>query len=210
LIIIYSTLVNCEDCVVLTSVLVFVYNCIHENKFRSKILIESYSGIRFLKLLLERADTLLEDDSQNFELIYSLISHLIDSGFFPSFYDSLNQPSIQVPTRHQIILLKILDSVFFSSSLKINETSISLCTCIVKGFNSICPQVIFTMQQAESNSIEMENLHLLYTALVLFLQCIGKLSQEEDRKMRECLFKEGIIASSICMFVIMYMCRYIF
>ncbi|CAB4442970.1 unnamed protein product [Rhizophagus irregularis] len=195
---ILSTLVNCEDCVVLTSVLVLVYNCIHENEFRSKTLIESHSGIRFLKLLLERADTLLEDESsQNFELMYALISRLIDFGFFPSLYDSLNHPSIQVPTRHQIILLKILDSVFFSSSLKINETSISLCTRIVKGFNSICPRVIYIMQQAENNSVVMENSHLLYTALVLFLQCIGKLSQEGDREMRECLFKEGIITSSI-------------
>ncbi|GBB96696.1 hypothetical protein RclHR1_02810014 [Rhizophagus clarus] len=202
---ILSTLVNCEDCVVLTSVLVLVYNCIYKNEFRSKTLIESHSGIRFLKLLLERADTLLEEQSsQNFELIYALISRLIDLGFFPLFYDSLNQPSIQSPTRHQIILLKILDLIFFSSSLEINETSISLCTCIAKGFNSICPRAIYTMQQAVNNSVvsstgcedHMENSHLLYNALVLFLQCIGKLSQG-GRKMGECLFQEGITASSI-------------
>jgi hypothetical protein len=62
------------------------------------------------------------------------------------------------------------------------------------------------MQQAENNSEvsstssedQMENSHLLHTALILFLQCIGKLIQEGDRKMRECLFKEGIVASSIC------------
>lgn len=60
------------------------------------------------------------------------------------------------------------------------------------------------MQQAENNSVVMENSHLLYTALVLFLQCIGKLSQEGDREMRECLFKEGIITSSICKFIYLY------
>jgi len=64
------------------------------------------------------------------------------------------------------------------------------------------------MQQAENNSaassvscegqlLEMEDSCLLYTALVLLLQCIGKLSQERDSKISKCLFKEGIIASSI-------------
>ncbi|RIA84548.1 spinocerebellar ataxia type 10 protein domain-containing protein [Glomus cerebriforme] len=204
---ILTALVKCEDSVVLTSVLVLVYNCIYESEFRSKTLIESRSGIRFLILLLERAEALLEDESsQNFELIYALISRLIDLGLFSQFYNILNQPSRQIPTRHQIILLKILDSKFFSS-LKINEFSISLSNCIVRSFNSICSQVIHSMQQAENNSAilstsedqlcEMEDSCLLYTALILFLQCIGKLSQEDDSKLRECLFKEGVITSSI-------------
>ncbi|CAI2164691.1 7506_t:CDS:2 [Funneliformis geosporum] len=75
-------------------------------------------------------------------------------------------------------------------------------------FNSICHQVIYSMLQlVENDSIipssrenrqEMDDSRLLYTGLVLFLQCIGKMSQEGDNKIRECLFKEGIIASSIC------------
>src|SRR5436305_3153132 len=95
---------------------------------------------------------------------YTVVLRLIDLGLFPLLYDSLNKTSRlestsnlipntgenkklvhltsrQVPTQHQITLLKILDSKFFSS-LKIDETSISLCIiCIVRAFNSICPQV---------------------------------------------------------------------
>ncbi|CAI2164435.1 13383_t:CDS:10 [Funneliformis geosporum] len=155
---ILSELVKCDDSVVLTGALILV-------------LIESQPGIRLIKLLLERAEDLLEDESsQNFELIYALVSRLIDFSLFPLLYDSLNQPQ--------------------------------------RVFNSICHQVIYSMLQlVENDSIipssrenrqEMDDSRLLYTGLVLFLQCIGKMSQEGDNKIRECLFKEGIIASSIC------------
>ncbi|CAG8458121.1 1396_t:CDS:2 [Funneliformis mosseae] len=169
---ILSELVKCEDSVVLTGALILVYNCVHESESRR----------------------------------YALVSRLIDFSLFPLLYDSLSQPQRQAPTRHQIILLKILDSKFFSS-LKIDEFSISLCVCIIRAFHSICHQVIYSMQLVENDSImhsksqddqQHEGSRLLYTGLVLFLQCIGKMSQEGDKKVRECLFKEGIIASSIC------------
>jgi len=74
------------------------------------------------------------------------------------------------------------------------------------------------MQQTENDSAipltsredqphEMEDSHLLYTGLVLLLQCIGKMSQEGGSKIRECLFKEGIIASSICEVYFYIICK---
>ncbi|CAG8644016.1 15046_t:CDS:2, partial [Racocetra fulgida] len=83
-----------------------------------------------------------------------------------------------------------------------SNISLYLCTHLLQVFDTICPQVIVSMQQAnivdrENQPQEIEDTSILYTGLVLLLQCFGKLSQDGDDKIRECLFKGGIIASSI-------------
>ncbi|CAG8761304.1 10445_t:CDS:2, partial [Dentiscutata heterogama] len=94
-----------------------------------------------------RAETLLEDEStQNFELIYAIFARIIESDLFPLLFDSLNlSSSEQSLTRRQITLLKFLDSKLFSS----DSIDISLPSCIylLQIFDTICPQVIFSMQQ---------------------------------------------------------------
>lgn len=45
---------------------------------------------------------------------------------------------------------------------------------------------------------EIEENRLMFTGLVLLLQCFGSLSQDGDNKMCECLFKEGIVSTVIC------------
>ncbi|KAF0354774.1 Essential cytoplasmic protein Ctr86 [Gigaspora margarita] len=201
-----SKLVGHNDNTILTGCLVFIYNCIFESESRRKSLVTSDSGTRILQRLLDRAETLLEDEStQNFELIYAIFARIIESDLYPILFDSLNLSSSgQSLTRRQIILLKLLDSKLFSS----DSTDISLSTCIylLQIFDTICPQVIFSMQQVdiidrENQPQEIEDTSILYTGLVLLLQCFGKLSQDENDKIRECLFKGGIIASSISLLV---------
>ncbi|CAG8766906.1 7132_t:CDS:10, partial [Cetraspora pellucida] len=167
-----------------------------------KSLVTSGSGMCILQRLLDRAETLLEDEStQNFELTYESVVYS-ESDLFPLLFDSLNPPSSlgQSLARRQITLLKLLDSKLFSS----DSANISLysCTRLLQIFDTICPQVIFSMQQVnivdrENQPQEIEDTSILYTGLVLLLQCFGKLSQDGNDKIRECLFKGGIIASSI-------------
>ncbi|RIB16576.1 spinocerebellar ataxia type 10 protein domain-containing protein [Gigaspora rosea] len=201
-----SKLAGHNDNTILTGCLVFIHNCIFESESRRKSLVTSDSGTRILQRLLDRAETLLEDEStQNFELIYAIFARIIESDLYPLLFDSLNLSSSgQSLTRRQIILLKLLDSKLFSS----DSIDISLSTCIylLQIFDTICPQVISSMQQVdivdrENQPQEIEDTSILYTGLVLLLQCFGKLSQDENDKIRECLFKGGIIASCISLLV---------
>ncbi|CAG8807067.1 29294_t:CDS:2, partial [Racocetra persica] len=196
-------LVGHDDSIILTGCLVFVHNCIFESEPRRKSLVTSGSGMCILQRLLDRAETLLEDEStQNFELIYAIFARIMESDLFPLLFDSLNSPLSlgQSLARRQITLLKLLDSKLFSSDS--SNISLYLCTHLLQVFDTICPQVIFSMQQAnivdrENQPQEIEDTSILYTGLVLLLQCFGKLSQDGDDRIRECLFKGGIIASTL-------------
>ncbi|CAG8465761.1 12145_t:CDS:2 [Acaulospora colombiana] len=71
-------------------------------------------------------------------------------------------------------------------------------------FTVLCPQVIYLMQQSKHTAVsgedklqESEDTELMITGLVILLECLGKLSQDVDNGIRECLFKEGIIATCI-------------
>ncbi|RHZ79030.1 hypothetical protein Glove_152g14 [Diversispora epigaea] len=209
-----STLANYGDTGMLTSCLVLVNNCIFESDTRSKALIYSESGNRLLKILLDKAETLLEDE--NFELIYTVVSRLIDFDLFPTLYDSFNQHSSnQIPTQRQIILLKLLDSKLHSTINISNSFSFHSCTFLLKLFNSLCPQVINLMKQLEvENSTsetnvsleddvpqEIEENRLLFSGLVLLLQCFVSLSQDGNNKICGCLFKEGIISTVISLLI---------
>ncbi|CAG8738829.1 1283_t:CDS:2, partial [Acaulospora morrowiae] len=46
---------------------------------------------------------------------------------------------------------------------------------------------------------EIEDTRSTFTGLVLLLQCLGKLSQDEDSKIRECLFNEEVVATCIAL-----------
>ncbi|CAG8590089.1 6698_t:CDS:10 [Diversispora eburnea] len=207
-----STLARYGDNGTLTSCLVLVHNCIFESDTR-RALVCSGSGNRLLKFLLDKTETLLEDE--NFELIYTIVSRLIDFDLFPTLYDSLNTYSKQIPTHNQIILLKLLDSKLHSTINISNSFSFHSCTFLLKLFNSLCPQVINLMKQLEiENSTsetnvsleddvpqEIEENRLLFSGLVLLLQCFVSLSQDGNNKICECLFKEGIVSTVIFLLI---------
>ncbi|CAG8469546.1 6007_t:CDS:10 [Paraglomus occultum] len=198
-----------EDEVSLTSLLMLVYNSIHNSKARSKILVESPTGIDLLKYLLCKAELLLADEnSKRFEMIYAVISELIDLDFFPILYD---MPSISArrdqPNRHQIALLKFLDSKLHSSDPGQTQLSPSSTTHLACIFQQLSPHIINSMKEATNDSLSdqareiqpelMENRSTLYTALILLLQCFGNLSQSEDENTRASLFSGGVVAVAI-------------
>ncbi|CAG8713622.1 4659_t:CDS:2, partial [Scutellospora calospora] len=154
----------------------------------------SSSGMRILQRLLDRAETLLEDETTlGYSFIYKITHHFVDNPKLIPFLDFR-----QSLTRRQITLLKILDSKLFSSDS--TDISLSSCAHLSQIFNTICPQVIVSMQQVgiddqENQPQEIENTSILFTGLVLLLRCFGILSQDGNNKIRECLFKGGIIES---------------
>ncbi|KAG9302289.1 hypothetical protein G9A89_008780 [Geosiphon pyriformis] len=205
-------LVSSGDDETLLSTLVLIYQCIHESEERSKFLVESKVGLRLLKILLNEAEKRIEDEkSKCFELIYSVISRLIDINLFPSLFKALN-PSSNRPniTYHQITLLKLLDSKLYLISKSAHMTSPAIpfdsCIYLVNLLNIFSPVVIFSMQpnNGNQNYIESglpkeEDMVLLNTGIVLLLQSIGNLIQVGDNKLRVSLFKEGVIPNCIAL-----------
>jgi len=112
------------------------------------------------------------------------------------------------PSRHQIALLKFLDSKLHSSDpgqTQLSPSSTTHLTCILQ---QLSPHIINSMKEATNDDLSdqarenqpelMENRSMLYTALILLLQCFGKLSQSEDENTRASLFSGGVVAVCIC------------
>ncbi|CAJ0842887.1 16208_t:CDS:10 [Entrophospora sp. SA101] len=221
-----STLVSFDDTILLKSTLIFIYNCIFKNKLLSDIFMKSKIGMNLLKTFLEKTDSLFNCNSgeQFVEIVYSMVSNLINFGYYPIMFDYLTDSSSQIPSKNQLVLIKFLEAMFDTTSTivsenikitedddstTINNFSINSCISLAKSLNNISPTVISILIYKKPTSsspptvpvtsklYDDDGISHLLNVLTLILQCIAALTCKCDKQLHECLFKENVIECCI-------------
>ncbi|KAG0304779.1 hypothetical protein BGZ97_001344 [Linnemannia gamsii] len=85
-----STLAAIEDETIVLSTVMFCYNCVFESQERSKLLFSTKAGRKLLKqLMIESHATSGKEERKSFDMIYTLVSHLIEQDFSEQLYEAL-------------------------------------------------------------------------------------------------------------------------
>ncbi|KAJ3571925.1 hypothetical protein NP233_g3434 [Leucocoprinus birnbaumii] len=112
-------LLSSPDAKTLLSTLIFISNCLHESRKRTKLLCKTNVGIRMCISLLDNMLRLFEADegsvgAQAFDIGYTILSRIIEEGLAAPLYKQfIIQDEIITP--HQTTLLKIIDSYLQSN-----------------------------------------------------------------------------------------------
>ncbi|CAG8481163.1 4232_t:CDS:10, partial [Ambispora gerdemannii] len=171
-----SKLASCGDDIVLLSTLVLVFNTMHDNESRCKALIESSVGARLLKIILHEAGSSIneagvkgeKEAKKSFELIYALISRIIELDLFPLLFEKLydsEEAKTNGLTQNQIVLLKLLYSKLFNDNSPLLLSTLSqACSYLVRLFNSITPEIIKEMEAIKNQqSVIYDNNTSIFT-----------------------------------------------
>nr|CAG8588704.1 8308_t:CDS:10 [Entrophospora candida] len=161
----------------------------------SDIFMKSKIGMNLLKTFLEKTDSLFNCNSgeQFVEIVYSMVSNLINFGYYPIMFDYLTDSSSQIPSKNQLVLIKFLEAMFdttstiVSENIKITEDNDST---TINNFSVNSLPVTSKLYDDDGIS------HLL-NVLTLILQCIAALTCKCDKQLHECLFKENVIECCI-------------
>ncbi|KAG0235497.1 hypothetical protein BGW41_000742 [Actinomortierella wolfii] len=85
-----STLAASHDEMILMSTLMLCYNAVFGSRERSELLLSSSSGKKLLRhLMMESEAKSNKEDHQSFEMIFTLVDHLLDCGLFQQLYEAL-------------------------------------------------------------------------------------------------------------------------
>ncbi|CAH1764048.1 6016_t:CDS:10 [Entrophospora sp. SA101] len=192
----------------------------------SDIFMKSKIGMNLLKTFLEKTDSLFNCNSgeQFVEIVYSMVSNLINFGYYPIMFDYLTDSSSQIPSKNQLVLIKFLEAMFDTTSTivsenikitedddstTINNFSINSCISLAKSLNNISPTVISILIYKKPTSsspptvpvtsklYDDDGISHLLNVLTLILQCIAALTCKCDKQLHECLFKENVIECCI-------------
>ncbi|KAF5362419.1 hypothetical protein D9756_002436 [Leucocoprinus leucothites] len=114
-------LLGSPDAKTLLSTLVFILNCLHGSRKRTKLLCKTDVGVRMCVSLLDNMLHLFEADegsigAQAFDIGYTILSHIIEQGLAASLYKQFTIQD-EIITPHQTTLLKIIDSYLQSNQM---------------------------------------------------------------------------------------------
>ncbi|KAG0046810.1 hypothetical protein BGZ89_005187 [Linnemannia elongata] len=85
-----STLAAIEDETIALSTVMLCYNCVFESQERSALLFSTKAGQKLLKQLMIESHAISgKEDRKSFEMIYTLVSHLIEQDFAEQLYEAL-------------------------------------------------------------------------------------------------------------------------
>ncbi|KAF9119323.1 hypothetical protein BGW39_000389 [Mortierella sp. 14UC] len=85
-----STLAAIEDETIVLSTVMLCYNCVFESHKRSSLLFSTKTGRNLLRqLMAESHATSAKEERKSFEMIYTLINHLIEQDFIEQLYEAL-------------------------------------------------------------------------------------------------------------------------
>ncbi|KAF8943691.1 hypothetical protein BGZ47_005153 [Haplosporangium gracile] len=98
-----STLAGIEDETIVLSTVMLCYNCVFESQERSALLFSTKGGQKLLKqLMIESHATSGKDDRKSFEMIYTLVSHLIEQDFAEKLYEALRDQDTEGEEEYKI------------------------------------------------------------------------------------------------------------
>ncbi|KAJ2934873.1 hypothetical protein H1R20_g2233, partial [Candolleomyces eurysporus] len=147
----------------LLTTLIFILNCIHGSRKRTKLLAKSAIGVRICITLLDDMLKLFEADEESeagkaFNVGYAIFTRLIEEGTVPDLYKKFTMPDEMI-TPHQTTLLKLVDSYLQSIQLDISttpevailQTHVSLGPFLAKRFFTLSNYAQTAMQKALGN-----------------------------------------------------------
>ncbi|KAF9123541.1 hypothetical protein BGX30_001409 [Mortierella sp. GBA39] len=98
-----STLAAIEDETIVLSTVMLCYNCVFESQERSALLFSTKAGQKLLKqLMIESHATSGKEDRKSFEMIYTLVSHLIEQDFAEQLYEALKDQDVDGEEEYKI------------------------------------------------------------------------------------------------------------
>ncbi|TFK18978.1 hypothetical protein FA15DRAFT_674855 [Coprinopsis marcescibilis] len=111
---------------ILLTTLIFMLNCIHGSRKRTKMLAKTTIGARVCVTLLDDMLRLYEAEEETeggkaFNVGYAIFTRLIEEGTVPDLYKKFNMPD-EIITPHQTTLLKLVDSYLQSIQLDISTS----------------------------------------------------------------------------------------
>ncbi|KAF6761575.1 spinocerebellar ataxia type 10 protein domain-containing protein [Ephemerocybe angulata] len=149
----------------LLTTLIFILNCIHGSRRRTKLLAKSTIGARICVALLDDMLRLFEEEEESeggkaFNVGYAIFTRLIEEGTVPDLYKKFTMPD-EIITPHQTTLLKLVDSYLQSIQLDISttaevdvlQTHVALGPFLAKRFFTLSNYAQAAMQRAIGSSI---------------------------------------------------------
>ncbi|KAF9544454.1 hypothetical protein EC957_012056 [Mortierella hygrophila] len=98
-----STLAAIEDETIVLSTVMLCYNCVFESQERSSLLFSTKAGQKLLKqLMIESHATSGKEDRKSFEMIYTLVNHLIEQDFAEQLYEALRDQDVDGEEEYKI------------------------------------------------------------------------------------------------------------
>ncbi|KAG2011693.1 hypothetical protein CC2G_011781 [Coprinopsis cinerea AmutBmut pab1-1] len=152
-----------DDRTLLTT-LIFILNCIHGSRKRTKMLAKTAIGARVCVALLDGMLRLYEAEEESeggkaFNVGYAIFTRLMEEGAVPELYKKFNMPD-EIITPHQTTLLKLVDSYLQSIQLDIStspageilQTHVALGPFLAKRFFTLSNYAQKAMQRSLESS----------------------------------------------------------
>ncbi|KAF9005974.1 spinocerebellar ataxia type 10 protein domain-containing protein [Cyathus striatus] len=153
-----SRLLGSPDARTLLTTLIFISNCIHDSKKRTKMLTKTDIGTRICISLLDDMLRLYDaaegtEGAEAFDIGYGIFSKLIEENLIPDLYKKFMMQD-EIITPHQTTLLKLVDSYLQANRLSAGSLSRSE---LIKLQNSLGPFVtkcFFTLSTYAKQSVQ--------------------------------------------------------
>ncbi|KAF9453597.1 hypothetical protein P691DRAFT_658323 [Macrolepiota fuliginosa MF-IS2] len=157
-------LLGSPDAKTLLSTLIFISNCLHESRKRTKLLCKASVGVRVCVCLLDNMLRLFEaedgtEGARAFDIGYTILSRIIEEGLAAPLYKQfilhVSVPTFcyEIITPHQTTLLKIIDS-YLQSNQSTPQTPIKPETLQIHiSLTPMLTRAFFSLSRYAQNSI---------------------------------------------------------
>ncbi|KAK9729066.1 Ataxin-10 [Basidiobolus ranarum] len=191
---------KCKDTSAVTVVLVLIFNCIHGVGSRSsEEFVTSAVGIALIRSMLQLAESTLDnEESKTFELVYGIVTRLIEQGHYSILFERLAEASGTI-SFDQSILLKILDARLSSDEQAEELIDDSTISHMIKSFIKVAGFAVDVLKKTELTVSDygVGEMSIAYSAIVLFLQTFSKLTHNPNIELANKCTREGLLAAVI-------------
>ncbi|KAI7908156.1 spinocerebellar ataxia type 10 protein domain-containing protein [Cokeromyces recurvatus] len=190
---IWSYILSKNNDNLIMSALVLIINCIRGNKERCDLLVNRKLGKDILAAILGDIERLHgNEESKNFELGYTILSELINFGYYKKLFIEVDDYSDKdILSDHQIILLKILDSKVHGHKEAFpefmnHEESLQFLTQQFVLIGKETLKVLISIKEQGASQLQPDQISNVYTGIALLFQIINQLFilDQEDQQIR--------------------------
>ncbi|ORX96922.1 hypothetical protein K493DRAFT_216679 [Basidiobolus meristosporus CBS 931.73] len=148
---------------------------------------------------MELAEANLENEnSKVFELIYEIITRLIEQGHYSVLFNNLTEGSSCIST-NQSTLLKILDARLNSDEHAEELIDDATLSHMIESFLSTSEFAINILKRTDlsTSNYAVGEMSTAYSAIVLFLQSFSKLTNKPNIELANKCTREGLLGAAI-------------
>ncbi|KAF9462934.1 spinocerebellar ataxia type 10 protein domain-containing protein [Collybia nuda] len=140
----------------LLTALIFVLNCVHGSKQRSKLMVKTSIGARLCISLLDSMVKLYDaeessEGAQAFDVGYDILTQLIECGLIPDLYYKFTIQD-EIITPHQTTLLKIVDS--YLQSIQMSAATTPKTIKIHRKLSPMLARIFFALSGYAQEAVE--------------------------------------------------------